>query len=128
MKKNIIWSIICIVLSLAFLSAGIMALKARDDLKNKNDAELEKLRQEQVQVGKTETPQQITAVQKENEALTKEIETLNSECEALDASNEELEQQYETLTQDETNIYYMTILESLKKGMEKVESYLNDAQ
>ena len=128
MKKNIICTIVCIVLSLAFLAGGIFALKTRDDLKKKNDAELEKLRQEQAQISITDTPQQITAVQKENEALNSEISTLTEECAALDDSNADLEQQYETLSQDEENIYYLTILESLKKGMEKVESYLNDPQ
>ena len=128
MKKNIICNIICIVLSLAFLTGGILALKARDDLNNKNNAELEKLRQEQVDVSKIDNSQQIAEVQKENEALQNEIETLNFECENLDSSNAELEQLYETLSQDEENIYYMTILESLKKGMKQVESYLNYAQ
>ena len=128
MNKNIICTILCIVLSLAFIAGGLFALKYRNDLKNKNDAELEKLRQEQVDVSKIDNSQQIAEVQKENEALQSEIETLNSECENLDTSNEELKQQYETLSQDEENIYYLTILESLKKGMEQVESYLNDPQ
>ena len=128
MKKNIICTMICIVLSLAFLAGGIMALKARDELKTKNNAELENLRREQAEISKTDTPQQITEIQKEIEDLNNEIEALNSECENLDKSSQELKQLYETLSGDEENLYYLTILESLKKGMEQVESYLNDPQ
>lgn len=128
MKKNIICIIICGVLSLAFLAGGLLSLVTRDQKQKENEAALQQLQQQQAQLRKDSTGQKLTEAQNNNDALNNEIETLTYECENLDQSNAELQQQYDALSQDETNIYYMTVLESLRKGMEKVEGYINDAQ
>lgn len=128
MKKNIICMIICGILSLGFLAGGILLLQARNQKEQENEAKLNALRQEQAQLSQDTSGQQLTEAKTSNEALSNEVDTLTEECENLDKVNSELEQLYETLSQDETNIYYMTILESLKKGMEQVEGYLNNDQ
>lgn len=128
MKKNIICMIICGLLSLGFLAGGIFLLQARNQKENINEEKLAALRQEQAQLSQDTSAVQLAEAKAANEALRSEVDTLNDECENLDKTNEELAKLYETLSQDETNIYYMTILESLKKGMERVESYLNNDQ
>jgi len=120
--------IICGILSLGFLAGGILLLQARNQKEQENEAKLNALRQEQAQLSQDTSGQQLTEAKTSNEALSNEVDTLTEECENLDKVNSELEQLYETLSQDETNIYYMTILESLKKGMEQVEGYLNNDQ
>ena len=128
MKKNIICMIICGLLSLGFLAGGIFLLQARNQKENINEEKLAALRQEQAQLSQDTSAVQLAEAKAANEALRSEVDTLNDECENLDKTNEELAKLCETLSQDETNIYYMTILESLKKGMERVESYLNNDQ
>lgn len=128
MKKNIICIIICSVLSLAFIAVGLLSLVTRDQKQKENEAALQQLQQQQAQLRKDTSGQKLTEAQNNNDALNNEIGTLTYECENLDESNAELQQQYDALSQDETNIYYMTVLESLRKGMEKVEGYIIDAQ
>lgn len=128
MKKQIICIIICGVLSLAFLAGGLFALIDRDQKRIENEAAIEKLQQEQVLLSKNTSAQEVNTIQKTNEQLQQEIEVLEDDCSNLDNETLILEQEYEKLSQDETNIYYMTILEALKKGMEQVESYINNNQ
>jgi len=128
MKKNIICMIICGVLSLGFLAGGILLLQTRNQKEQQNEAKLAALRQEQARLGQDTSAQQLTEAKNTNETLRNEVEALTVECENLDKVNSELEQLYETLSQDENTVYYMTILESLKKGMDLVESYLNNDQ
>lgn len=128
MKKNIICIIICGVLSLALIAGGLLALMDRDQKRTENEAAIEKLQQEQILLSKSTSEKEAAALQKSNEQLQQEIEALESECADLDRQALALQQEYEKLSQDETNIYYMTILEALQKGMEKVEGYINNAQ
>lgn len=128
MKKQIICIIICGVLSLAFLAGGLFALIDRDQKRAENEAAIEKLQQEQLLLTKNTSAQEAKAVQENNTLLQQDIEALEGECADLENEILILQQEYEKLSQDETNIYYMTILEALKKGMEQVESYINNAQ
>lgn len=128
MKKQIICIIICGVLSLAFLAGGLFALIDRDQKRAENEAAIEKLQQEQLLLTKNTSAQEAKAVQENNNLLQQDIEALEGECADLENEILILQQEYEKLSQDETNIYYMTILEALKKGMEQVESYINNAQ
>ncbi len=128
MKKNIICIIICGVLSLAFLAGGLLSLVARDHKKTENEVAIQKLQQEQTQLQKSSSEKEAAQLQKSNEQLQQEIEALESECTDLQQQAQVLQQEYDKLCQDETNIYYMTILEALQKGMEKVEGYINNAQ
>ena len=128
MKKQIICIIICGVLSLAFLAGGLFALINRDQKRVENEAAIEKLEQEQLLLTKNTSANEAAVIQKNNECLQQEIEALEVECSDLENETLILQQEYEKLSQDETNIYYMTILEALKKGMEQVESYINNAQ
>ena len=128
MKKNIICIIVCSVLSLAFLAGGILALLDRDQKQKDNTLAIQQLQQQQKELQKNTSAKEAVEVQKTNEALQQEIETLEGECSELDDQAKLLQQEYDTLSQDETNIYYMTILEELLKGMEKVEGYINDHQ
>lgn len=128
MKKNIICIVICGVLSLAFLAGGILSLMARNDKKAENEAALQKLQQEQVELQKNTSKAEAAELQSSNNQLQSEIEALENVCAELEEQNQGLQQEYEALSQDETTIYYKTILEALQKGMEKVEGYINDAQ
>lgn len=128
MKKNIICMIICGVLSLGFLAGGIYLLQTRNQKAHENEEKLASLRQEQAQLSQDTSAQQLADAKSTNETLRSEVNTLTEECENLEKTNEELAQQYDTLSQDENVVYYMTILESLKKGMELVEGYLNNDQ
>ena len=126
--KNTICIILCAALSLAFLAGGIFALISRDNKLKENEAAIKQLRQEQDTLVKEDCTQEISDVQQNNTQLQQQIDTLKTECDQLDENNVALQQEYETLSQDENTIYYLTVLESLKKGMEKVESYINNAQ
>ena len=111
-------------------SESAVALKEKygDNKLKENEAAIKQLRQEQDTLVKEDCTQEISDVQQNNTQLQQQIDTLKTECDQLDENNVALQQEYETLSQDENTIYYLTVLESLKKGMEKVESYINNAQ
>ena len=134
MKKNIIPIIlctVCVVLSVFFVLGGLYALKKDvsfvPEQKNFNEG-VEKLQQEKAQLKIEDTQDEVAAIEQECTELQQSIETAESECERLDEEAIALQEEYEKLCADETNIYYMTILDELKKGMEQVEQYLEDTQ
>ena len=134
MKKNIIPIIlctVCVVLSVFFILGGLYALKKDvsfvPEQKNFNEG-VEKLQQEKAQLKIEDTQDEVAAIEQECTELQQGIETAESECERLDEEAIALQEEYEKLCADETNIYYMTILDELKKGMEQVEQYLEDTQ
>ena len=128
MNKHLNSIIICSVLSLAFLAGGLLSLMNYDEKRTENQTAVRQLQQEQAQLEKESCKEQVTSLQSSNEQLQKDIETLESECADLEKRNTGLKEEYEQLSQDENNIYYMTVLESLQKGIEKVEQYIKDAQ
>ena len=128
MKKQIICIIICGVLSLAFLAGGLLSLADRDQKQKENISAIEDLQAQQEALSKNTSAQEAADIQKSNKQLQQQIEELEGQCSDLQHQTELLEQEYEKLCQDETNIYYMEILEELRKGMEKVEGYINDPQ
>ena len=132
MKKNIIPIILCVVciaLSAWFILSGIQALdarKARVQEQKNNAAALSKLQQEKAQLKVEDTRDEVAAIEQECAEIQQSIETAESESVQLDEDAAALQEEYEKLLEDETNIYYMTILEALQEGMSKVEEYLEN--
>ena len=67
-------------------------------------------------------------IEAENQAITdaqQQTETLLKENEELRRENEELAKEVSSLEAEEDNAYYLTVYESLHKGMEMVEGYID---
>ena len=67
-------------------------------------------------------------IEAENAAVAEargQTETLREENDSLRSENEELTGKIAALEADEENAYYLKVYESLHKGMEMVEGYLN---
>ena len=91
-----------------------------------NAAALSKLQQEKAQLKVEDTRDEVAAIEQECAEIQQSIETAESESVQLDEDAAALQEEYEKLLEDETNIYYMTILEALQEGMSKVEEYLEN--
>ena len=134
MKKNtipIILCAVCAVLSVFFILGGLYVLKKDVSFvpEQKNFSEgVEKLQQEKAQLKVEDTQDEVAAIEQACTELQQSIEAAESECVRLDEEAIALQEEYERLCADETNIYYMTILDALKKGMGQVEQYLENAQ
>ena len=67
-------------------------------------------------------------IEAENQAIAdaqQQTEALHQESEQLRQENEDLRAQVAELEADEENAYYLTVYESLHKGMEMVEGYID---
>ena len=67
-------------------------------------------------------------IEAENQAIAdaqQQTEALHQKSEQLRQENEELRAQVAELEADEENAYYLTVYESLHKGMEMVEGYID---
>lgn len=123
MNKNTWCIIICSVLSVAFLATGLWMLHLNAEKKAGLEAAVA---QEQGKLSQyANADAQLAAAQKEKQAIEESISALEAENARLDEEATQLQQEYDKLAQDENNIYLMTILESLQKGMKKVEEYIN---
>lgn len=67
---------------------------------------------------------ELAALQEENASLEATVAALEEENAVLKAEEERLQQEHDELAQQEDTVYYQTILDSLKKGMSKVEEYI----
>lgn len=128
MKKNIITIVICSILSLAFIAGGLFCLISYNQKQAENKTAIAQLQKQQEELQKNTSGKDAETLQQSNDLLQQEVDTLEATGSTLSQHAEDLQKEYETLSQDETVIYYQTILAELLKGMEKVEGYINDAQ
>lgn len=128
MKKNIICIALCGVLSVACIAGGFFLLGARNDKQKSNDEVLQKLQDEKSGISSAALEQEADALDQENQQLQERITEAEENCTQLDGEAERLQQEYDVLIKDETNVYYMTILEALQEGMSKVEEYISGSK
>ena len=128
MKKNIICIAICMVLSAAFIVGGFLLLDARNEKQEANEASLQQLQDEKSKITTEELTKEAGELDLQNQQLEEQISAAEKQCTELDEQAQQLRQEYDALLQDETNIYYMTILDALTEGMNKVEEYINGSK
>ncbi len=134
MKKILTTIVLLMALGVLAYSALAMqnktaALRAENQARvDAAQSELDKVIAEYAAIDPTTDEGMAHRIEAENRLITEareQTETLSKENETLRRDNEELRQQVEALEAEEEKAYYLKTYESLHKGMEMVEGYID---
>ena len=133
--KRILTAIVLLIALAASAYAGWTIYEKTQTLTSENEArvaaaqkELDEQKAVYAAIDPSTDEGMALRIEAENEAIAEarsQTETLREENETLRRENEDLTGSIAGLEADEENAYYLKVYESLHKGMEMVEGYLN---
>ena len=129
MKKQNICTIVLAVFTAVFLAGGLWFMIVHQNTVADYETAIQNAQQTLtgLDIAVAEDAEAALAVRlKENQTLEAEIAALQEKNDALDTAVSQLQGSNAALQQQEDIIYYQTILESLREGMNKLGQHLDN--
>ena len=127
MKKNILFVLLSVLLSLGLIAGGLLFMSAYNSRISYYSDAISDAQQTlaSLDISAVESSESdLNALLESNDTIAQQIAELEKENAALNEENSSLQQELDVLSQDENTIYYQTILNSLKEGLKQVVQHI----